>query len=87
MQSIVQITPVSIWTNSGIKTGTKFKVRYVNYNNGPAKADCQILDADDNEVAAQLVDATQEQTALWDGSDDIPFYKVLAQNAGLSPTT
>lgn len=85
MSNIIAITPVSIWTSSGTKTATQFKVRYVNYNNGPAVADCQILDAGDAEVSSQLVNATTEQTAQWDANDDVPFYKILAENAGLTP--
>lgn len=81
----IEITPVTVWTASGTKTAVKFGVRYVNYQNGPAVADCVLLNADNAEVSSQLVTATEEQTALWDADDDVPFYKVLAQNAGLSP--
>jgi hypothetical protein len=55
----------------------------VNYQNGPAVADCQLLDAAGAEVASQLVNATEAQTAAW--TDDAGFYEVLAQNAGLTP--
>jgi hypothetical protein len=51
--------------------------------NGPAVADCQLLDAAGAEVASQLVNATEAQTAAW--TTDEAFYKVLAQNAGLTP--
>jgi hypothetical protein len=80
----INVTPVTVWTSTGSKSVTKFNVRYVNYQNGPAIADCQLLDADDKEVTSLLVNATEEQTALWDGDDDTPFYTILAENAGLT---
>ena len=83
MQNIVDITPVSVWTATGTKTAVKFFPRYINYQNGPAVADCQLLDAAGAEVASQLVNATEAQTATW--TSDEAFYKVLAQNAGLTP--
>jgi hypothetical protein len=83
MNTVISIAPVSVWTASGTKTATQFNVRYVNYQNGPAVADCQLLDASGVEVASQLVNATEAQTAAW--TDDEAFYKVLAQNAGLTP--
>jgi len=83
MNTVIAISPVSVWTLTGIKSATQFNVRYVNYQNGPAVADCQLLDAAGAEVAAQLVNATEAQTAAW--TDDVGFYKVLAQNAGLTP--
>ena len=79
----IAITPVSVWTPSGTKSATQFGVRYVNYVNGPAVADCVLLDAAGAEVSAQLVNATEAQTDAW--TTDEAFYKVLAQNAGLSP--
>ena len=79
----IAISPVSVWTPSGTKSATQFGVRYVNYVNGPAVADCVLLDAAGAEVSAQLVNATEAQTAAW--TTDEAFYKVLAQNAGLSP--
>ena len=81
--NIVAIQPVTVWTPTGTKTATKFGVRYVNYQNGPAVADTVLLDAAGAEVSAQLVNATEAQTAAW--TSDEAFYKVLAQNAGLSP--
>lgn len=81
--SIVPIQPVSVWTPTGTKTATQFGVRYVNYQNGPAVADCVLLDAAGAEVSAQLVNATQAQTDAW--TTDEAFYAVLAQNAGLTP--
>jgi hypothetical protein len=83
MNTVIAISPVSVWTPTGTKTATQFNVRYVNYQNGPAVADCQLLDASGAEVASQLVNATEAQTAAW--TDDVGFYEVLAQNAGLTP--
>ena len=83
MNNVIAISPVSVWTSSGTKTATQFGVRYVNYQNGPAVADCVLLDAAGAEVSAQLVNATEAQTDAW--TTDEAFYKVLAQNAGLSP--
>jgi hypothetical protein len=74
---------VSVWTPAGTKSATQFACRYVNYQNGPAVADCQLLDAAGAEVSSQLVNATEAQTAAW--TDDVGFYEVLAQNAGLTP--
>jgi hypothetical protein len=83
MNTVIAISPVSVWTPAGTKSATQFNVRYVNYQNGPAVADCQLLDAAGAEVASQLVNATEAQTAAW--TDDVSFYEVLAQNAGLTP--
>jgi len=83
MNTVIAISPVSVWTPTGTKTATQFNVRYVQYVNGPAVADCQLLDASGVEIAAQLVNATEAQTAAW--TDDAGFYEVLAQNAGLTP--
>ena len=83
MNTVIAISPVSVWSPTGTKTATQFSVRYVNYVNGPAVADCQLLDAAGAEVASQLVNATEAQTATW--TSDEAFYKVLAQNAGLTP--
>ena len=81
----IAIEPVSVWTSTGTKTAVAFNVRYVNYQNGPAVADTILLDESGAEVATQLVNATAEQTAQWDGADDAPFYEQLAINAGLTP--
>jgi hypothetical protein len=83
MNTVIAIAPVSVWTPAGTKSATQFNVRYVNYQGGPAVADCVLLDAAGAEVSAQLVNATEAQTATW--TTDEAFYKVLAQNAGLSP--
>jgi hypothetical protein len=82
MNTLIAITPVSVWTSTGTKTAVNFGVRYVNYQNGPAVADTVLLDADGSEVATQLVQATQEQTDGW--TDDATFYGILAENAGLT---
>lgn len=86
----ISIQPVSVWTASGNKSASLFEVRYVNYLNGPAIADCHLWTANadgepETEVGASLVNATEEQTALWDGNNDAPFYQQLAINAGLTP--
>ncbi len=83
MNTVIAIVPVSVWTPTGTKSAVKFFPRYINYQNGPAVADCQLLDASGVEVASQLVNATEAQTAAW--TDDEAFYEVLAQNAGLTP--
>ena len=83
MNTIINVQPVNVWTPTGTKTATQFGVRYVNYQNGPAIADTVLLDAAGAEVATQLVNATEAQTAAW--TDDEAFYEVLAQNAGLTP--
>ncbi len=83
MNTVIAISPVSVWTLTGIKSATQFNVRYVNYQNGPAVADTQLLDANGAELSSTLVNATEAQTAAW--TDDVGFYKVLAQNAGLTP--
>jgi len=83
MTTIISIQPVSVWPPTGTKSATKFTARYVSYQNGPAVADCVLLDAAGAEVSAQLVNATEAQTDAW--TTDEAFYKVLAQNAGLSP--
>lgn len=78
----IQIQPVQTWTPTGILSADLFEVRYVNYSNGTATADCHLWSGE-TEVAAQLVTATSEQTADW--TDDKAFFEVLAQNAGLTP--
>jgi len=83
MNNTISIQPVSVWTPTGTKTATQFYVVFVNYVNGPATADTQLLDAQGAIVATQNVQATAAQTAAW--TSDAAFYKVLAQNAGLTP--
>jgi hypothetical protein len=82
--NIISIVPVSIWTTNGVKNAVKFQVDYITYNNnGLASANTKLLDSQDMELTNQVVFATAAQTALW--SDDVEFYKTLAQNAGLTP--
>lgn len=83
MNTLISIQPISVWTSSGTKSATQFTARNVSYQNGPAVADCILLDAAGAEVSFQLVNATAAQTGAW--TDDASFYKVLAQNAGLTP--
>ena len=85
----IAIEPVTVWTSSGTKSATLFEVRYVNFNGVTAVADTHLWAADkdgnpDIEVGASLVNATEEQCANW-GTDNVSFYKELAQNAGLTP--
>lgn len=85
MNNTIDITPVSVWTPTGVQSATKFEVRYVNYIRGTAVADCHLHTggAESVQVSSQLVSATEEQCAVW--TDDVAFYRVLAQNAGLTP--
>jgi len=90
----IKIQPVQIWTKSGVKTATAFEIRYINYNGSSAIADCHLWTESSNisgsvvdasvEIYASAVNATQEQCLNW-GTDNVPFYNVLAINAGLSP--
>lgn len=83
MQSnTVNISPVQIWTSSGIKTATLFRVSSVQYNGGPVTATCHLLSSEEEYIVTQIVSATAEQTANW--NDDLSFYAVLAQNTGLT---
>jgi hypothetical protein len=81
----IPIIPVSVWTPTGIQSATQFEVRYVNYIRGTAVADCHLHTGGETsvEVSSQLVPATEEQCDAW--ADDAAFYRVLAQNAGLTP--
>lgn len=85
----IAIQPVSIWTPTGVQVATSFETRYVNYNGVTAVADCHLWTAGTEEVPAvevqaTLVPATEEQCASW-GTDNLPFYRELAVNAGLTP--
>ena len=63
------------------KTGVIFSVRYVQYTDPTAVADCHLLDAEGVEIMpVGLVPATAEQCAAW--TDDAAFAAVLAVNAG-----
>jgi hypothetical protein len=79
----ISIVPVSVWTPDGVKTATKFGIKYITYINGFVSANTSIINDEDHEISSQAVNATPAQTNLW--TDDIEFYKVLAQNAGLTP--
>ena len=85
MNNTIDITPVEVWTPTGVKSATKFEVRYINYMRGKVVADCHLHTggAAPVEVSSQLIAATEEQCDAW--TDDIAFYRVLAQNAGLTP--
>ena len=85
----IEIEPVSIWTPTGVQVATTFETRYVNYNGVTAVGDCHLWTAGTEEVPAvevqaTLVPATEEQCATW-GTDNLPFYRELATNAGLTP--
>jgi hypothetical protein len=81
---MIDISKISIF-NKGIKDAVKLNVRGINYtpNNGKATADVQLLDENGEEVAYTIVDLTPEQCAAW--TDDVPFMKIIAQNASLTP--
>ncbi len=80
---MTSISPVSVWTPAGVVSATKFRVNSVVYAGGTARASCQLFSAGGTALADQSVNATAEQCAEW--TDDDAFYRVLAQNAGLSP--
>lgn len=84
--NILAIQPVSIWTPSGIQVANTFEVRYVNFNGITAVADCHLWTAETDgvELQSSLVNATEEQCVRW-GTDNKPFYRELAENAGLTP--
>ena len=79
----IAISPVPIWTPTGIKQATHFRVRYTNYQNGPSVSCAILLDSSGEEIASQMINATEQQTSTW--TSDEAFYKLLAQNAGLNP--
>jgi hypothetical protein len=81
----IDIQSISVWTPNGAKTAVKFSVDSVNYQNGPAFAICRLIDSNGAGIAEQTIAASPEQTALWNGDDDLPFYRVIAQNANLTP--
>jgi len=82
----VAIQPVSIWTPTGIQLANTFEVRYVNFNGITAVADCHLWTAENGgvELQSSLVNATEDQCVTW-GTDNQPFYRELAENAGLTP--
>jgi hypothetical protein len=82
----IEIEPVSIWTPTGVQVANTFEVRFVNYNGTTAVGDCHLWTAPAHgiQVQATLVPVTEEQCATW-GTDNEPFYRQLAINAGLTP--
>lgn len=83
--NIIDIQPIAVWTPNGARTAVKFAVDSVRYENGPAYATCRLIDVNGAGIAEQNIAATAQQTEQWNGDNDTPFYKVLAQNAGLTP--
>lgn len=80
----VYVQPVPIWTGSGTASAVIFFVTSVSYDNtGVATGFYQLKDVDGNVLLSSSVMATPEQTAAW--TNDLAFYTVLAQNAGLTP--
>ena len=77
----IAIAPYTIGSPGAPKVGTQFEVRYVNYTDPTAVADCHLLDAAGVEIlAVGLIQATAEQCAAW--TNDDAFAAVLAVNAG-----
>lgn len=90
MNNTIDISPINVWNGNSVLAATKFEVRHVTYSNGSAAASChlfnvEVVDGTEKytEVAARVVTATKEQCDSW--TDDLAFYKILAQNAGLTP--
>ena len=81
---VIPIQPVPIWTGAGTQSAVGFFVTSVSYDNtGVSTGFYQLLDAAGTVLISSSVMASAEQTANW--TDDAAFYKVLAQNAGLTP--
>ena len=77
----IAIAPYTIGSPGAPKVGTQFEVRYIQYTDPTAVADCHLLDADGVEIlAVGLIQATAEQCAAW--TNDDAFAAVLAVNAG-----
>jgi len=77
----IPIAPYTMGSPAAPKVGTLFEVRYVNYTDPTAVADCHLLDAEGVEIMpVGLVPATAEQCAVW--VNDEKFAGVLAVNAG-----
>jgi len=77
----IPISPYTMGSPNAPKTGVIFSVRYVQYTDPTAVADCHLLDAEGVEIMpVGLVPATAEQCAEW--TDDAAFAAVLAVNAG-----
>lgn len=88
--NIIEIEPVSIWTPTGTQIFSLFIVNQVMYSpNGTATASCSFLTTlpqpNMPPVSNQSfpVYADAEQCAAW--TNDASFYRVLAENAGLTP--
>lgn len=86
----ISISPISVWNSNGVVSATKFEVVSVTYSaptgvsrTSAGNAECRIWTGDDKLVASRLVSFTEAQADEWDGDD--AFFRVLAQNAGLSP--
>jgi len=77
----IPISPYTMGSPNAPKTGVIFSVRYVQYTDPTAVADCHLLDAQGVEIMpVGLVPATAEQCAEW--TDDAAFAAVVAVNAG-----
>ena len=77
----IAIAPYTIGSPGAPKVGTQFEVRYIQYTDPTAVADCHLLDASGVEIlAVGLIQATAEQCAAW--TNDDAFAAVLAVNAG-----
>jgi hypothetical protein len=77
----IPIAPYTMGSPASPKVGVLFEVRYIQYTDPTAVADCHLLDADGVEIMpVGLVPATAEQCAEW--TDDAAFAAVLAVNAG-----
>ena len=82
----IPISPYTMGSPNAPKTGVIFSVRYVQYTDPTAVADCHLLDAEGVEIMpVGLVPATAEQCAEWT-NDDV-FAGVLAVNAGFELPT
>jgi len=77
----IPISPYTMGSPNAPKTGVIFSVRYIQYTDPTAVADCHLLDAEGVEIMpVGLVPATAEQCAVW--VNDEKFAGVLAVNAG-----
>lgn len=88
----INISPVSVWNSNGVVSASKFEVVTVTYEApssggvvraSAGNAECRIWTSDDKLVASRLVSFTEAQADGWD--DDGAFFRVIAQNAGLTP--
>jgi hypothetical protein len=82
----IPISPYTMGSPNAPKIGVIFSVRYIQYTDPTAVADCHLLDAEGVEIMpVGLVPATAEQCAAW--TDDAAFAAVLAVNAGFELPT